>query len=331
MPLKLAWEIKFHNVLTGSNLKLYLIQLCFYSWGSWEEIQLRKLKEITCIITGHIILKTRLEAKFCGSQLSALSTLCTLTKTKQNDEFVAKLSISKSENLRWKEQCLPSCSQTGGFLWGKCRSHFFFSVYWLPRGLLPYWIKDSESGEQGNLLRWHGHTWLLGSGWHPLLILRRAVSSCACVLSWDPMNCISPGFSVSGIFEARILEWVAISYYRGSSLPRDQTQVSCVSCIWQADSLPLSHLGSPFDSKESSCNVGYLGSIPGLGRSPGGGHGNPLQYSCLENAHGQRSLVGYGSWGRIELDPTEWLRTTHRVSLSFHCTPALTISILSLT
>ena len=32
--------------------------------------------------------------------------------------------------------------------------------------------------------------------------------------------------------------------------------------------------------------------IPGLGRSPGGGHGNPLQYSCLENPHGQRSLVG---------------------------------------
>ena len=34
------------------------------------------------------------------------------------------------------------------------------------------------------------------------------------------------------------------------------------------------------------------GSIPGLGRSPGGGHGNPLQYSCLENPHGQRSLIG---------------------------------------
>ena len=34
---------------------------------------------------------------------------------------------------------------------------------------------------------------------------------------------------------------------------------------------------------ESACNVGDLGSIPGLGRSPGGGHGNPLQYSCLEN------------------------------------------------
>ena len=37
------------------------------------------------------------------------------------------------------------------------------------------------------------------------------------------------------------------------------------------------------DSKESTCNVGDLGSIPGLRRSPGGGCGSPLQYSCLEN------------------------------------------------
>ena len=37
------------------------------------------------------------------------------------------------------------------------------------------------------------------------------------------------------------------------------------------------------DSKESACNVGYLGSIPGLGRTPGEGHGDPLQYSCLGN------------------------------------------------
>ena len=36
-------------------------------------------------------------------------------------------------------------------------------------------------------------------------------------------------------------------------------------------------------SKESACNAGNMGVIPGSGRSPGGGHGNPLQYSCLEN------------------------------------------------
>ena len=51
------------------------------------------------------------------------------------------------------------------------------------------------------------------------------------------------------------------------------------------------------DGKESICNVGDLGSIPGLGRSPGEGHGSPLQYSCLENLQGQRSLVGYGPRG----------------------------------
>ena len=47
-------------------------------------------------------------------------------------------------------------------------------------------------------------------------------------------------------------------------------------------------------SKESNNNVGDSGSVPGLGRSSGEGHGNPLRYSCLENPHGQRSLAGYG-------------------------------------
>ena len=58
------------------------------------------------------------------------------------------------------------------------------------------------------------------------------------------------------------------------------------------------------DSKESTCNVGDLGSIPGWGRSPGGGQGNPIQYSFRENPHGQRSLVGYSPWGHKELDRT---------------------------
>ena len=58
--------------------------------------------------------------------------------------------------------------------------------------------------------------------------------------------------------------------------------------------------------KAPACNVGDLGSIPGLGRFPGEGNGNPLQYSSLEN-HGQRSLVGYSPWGRKEPDRTERL------------------------
>ena len=59
------------------------------------------------------------------------------------------------------------------------------------------------------------------------------------------------------------------------------------------------------DSKEPACNTGDLDSIPGLGRSLEGGHGNPLQYSCLENPQGPRSLAGCSPWGLRELDTTE--------------------------
>ena len=63
--------------------------------------------------------------------------------------------------------------------------------------------------------------------------------------------------------------------------------------------------------KESACSAGDLSSIPGLGPSPEGGHGNPFQYSCLENPHGQRSLAGYSPWDCKELDTTELLSTQH--------------------
>ena len=53
--------------------------------------------------------------------------------------------------------------------------------------------------------------------------------------------------------------------------------------------------------KKSACNAGHLASIPGLGRSPGGGHGNPLQYSCLENS----------------MDRGAWQATVHRVAQSW--------------
>ena len=45
--------------------------------------------------------------------------------------------------------------------------------------------------------------------------------------------------------------------------------------------------------------------IPGLGRSPGREHGNPLKYSCLENPCGQRILAGYSPWGYKDLNVTE--------------------------
>ena len=55
-------------------------------------------------------------------------------------------------------------------------------------------------------------------------------------------SCSSPGSGVHGIFQARILEWVAISSSRVSSWPRDRTPISCISHL-QADSLPLNHRG----------------------------------------------------------------------------------------
>ena len=55
-----------------------------------------------------------------------------------------------------------------------------------------------------------------------------------------------------------------------------------------------------------------MDSIPGLGSSSAEGHGNPLQYSCLENPHGQRNLTGYNPWGVKESDMTEATHTcTH--------------------
>ena len=57
--------------------------------------------------------------------------------------------------------------------------------------------------------------------------------------------------------------------------------------------------------EESACNAGSPSLIPGLGRSPGGGHGSPLQHPCLENPQGQRSRAGCSPWGRREPDTTE--------------------------
>ena len=54
---------------------------------------------------------------------------------------------------------------------------------------------------------------------------------------------------------------------------------------------PIYNFPGGSDGKESACNAGDLGSIPGLGRCAAEGNGKVLQYSCLENPHGQRSQV----------------------------------------
>ena len=62
-----------------------------------------------------------------------------------------------------------------------------------------------------------------------LLLNVKVIVVQSCLTLWDPMDCSPPGFSAHGILQARILEWVAIPFPRGSSWPRDQTQISYIA------------------------------------------------------------------------------------------------------
>ena len=150
---------------------------------------------------------------------------------------------------------------------------------------------------------------------------RRDRLCCACLVAQscptpcNHMDCSPPGSSIHG------------------DSPGQNTGMSCHALLqgifptkgWKPGLPPcrcvlyhLSHQGSPGIGYpllysgvslvaqtvkiKSACNVGDLGSIPGLERSPEGGLGNPVKYSCLENPHGQRSLTGYSPWGHKKLD-----------------------------
>ena len=69
------------------------------------------------------------------------------------------------------------------------------------------------------------------SGLHDSFLHTMWVRVQSCLMLCNPMDCSPPGSSVHGISQARILEWIAISFLRRSSRPRNQTHVSCVSCI----------------------------------------------------------------------------------------------------
>ena len=224
-----------------------------------------------------------------------------------------------------------------------------------------------------HLIAWIHITFLYSFLWLNIN-LHIGVYVCAqsCPNLCDPVDCNSPGSTDHGIAQARILEWVTIFFFRGSSRSRDPTWVSCSSvigrqilyhwatcechiliglsqlfhllisgwpfgfftffwllgkyllwtsmllcghAIWASlraqlvknlpamretlveflrrDRLPTQvFLGFPCGSagKESTCNAGDLGLIPGLGRSPGEGKGSPLQYSGLENSSSTQSM-----------------------------------------
>ena len=104
------------------------------------------------------------------------------------------------------------------------------------------------------------------------------------------MDCSLPGSSVHEISQARTLEWVATSYSRESSCNAGDPRL--IPGLWRFVREGIGYsptsvfLGFPCGSagKECTCNVGDLGSVLRLGRSPGGGKGYPLQYSGLENS-----------------------------------------------
>ena len=67
-------------------------------------------------------------------------------------------------------------------------------------------------------------------------------------------------------------------------------------------------------NKESTCKAGDLGSVPGLGRCPGGGKWQPTPVFLPGESHGQRSLEGYSPWGCKESDMTEGLSIAQRMN-----------------
>ena len=102
-----------------------------------------------------------------------------------------------------------------------------------------YWLLNLHAKHFSLLLSFGSRQFFFfGGRWRVLCLVAQS-----CRILCDPMNCIPPGSSVYGIFQARILKWVAISSSRESSWPSDQI---CIfqSPALQVDSLPLRHWGS---------------------------------------------------------------------------------------
>ena len=104
---------------------------------------------------------------------------------------------------------------------------------------------------------------------------------------------------ILGRYETQVGLFLGSNYYNSKQLHKD-LHLKIRSITVYRKGFPCGSVG-----KESACNVGDLGLIPGWGRFPGGGNGNRHQNSCLGNPHGQRSLAGYSPWDCKESDMTE--------------------------
>ena len=133
----------------------------------------------------------------------------------------------------------------------------------------------------------------------------------SCPTLWDPVDYSPPGSSVHGILQARRLEWVAISFFRGSSQPRDRTRVSCIAGRRNEPpgkpSIRFSvyYIGS--DGKESTCQSRThrrCGFDSWVGKIPWRRKWQPIPVFLPGESHGQRSLVGYSPRGCRESHTT---------------------------
>ena len=142
------------------------------------------------------------------------------------------------------------------------------------------------------------------------------------------MDCSPSDSSVRGIFQARVLEWVALPSSGGSSPPRDQTWVSCVSCIWDKPTVCQSHslessslrphgLYSPWNSLGQNSGVGSLSFPQGIFPTQESNPGLPaLQADSLPaEPPGKPKNTGVGS-----LSLLQWIFPTQELNQSLlHC------------
>ena len=127
----------------------------------------------------------------------------------------------------------------------------------------------------------------------------------SCPTLCNPVDCSLPGSSVHGILQARILEWVAISFSRGSSWLRDQTQVSRIAgrclTLWTTREAPTSDSGVKNSPVVQGTRVWPL-----VWEDPQSREWLPTPVFLPRESHGKRSLEGYSPWGHKESDTTVW-------------------------
>ena len=153
------------------------------------------------------------------------------------------------------------------------------------------------------------------------ITVESAASVCSVVCNCDFVDRSPPGSSVHGIFLARILEWVAISFSRGSSQRRDGIPISWVSCIWQTDSLSVCNPGSSLwvslwlRRERIRLQCKRPGFDPSVGKIPQRQEWLPTPVFLPGESHGQRSLTGYTPWSHKELDTTERIMNASLLNL----------------